>query len=293
VTPDSVRIDASHPRTVVRYDLTRAPDAATSGESAKLVLRLEAKAGDTDVFDQPATVTVQLGDVQVASAALTGRLQLIPLMLPATCADPAGCVEPLTFQFEWEGGDPSNVVDQAWSLIGVAMAPEDGPAAPLAFRAESRTVLTTDDPHLTATTSGSFDIGKDNFRFLDATVTLDASQLGQGQGGVHCVVQGMVTATTTADGGTAKTEIMLVIEQRSMRGSPGEPLAATGRLVALDCEGRSRCPTLFGFGASMGPADAVDAHVEWTLTVVFLPDPPGTIPPEVQLLLETAPRPKP
>jgi hypothetical protein len=293
VTPDSVRIDASHPRTVVRYDLTRAPDATTSGDSAKLVLRFEANAGGANVFDQPATVTVQLGDVQLASAGLTGRLQGMPVTLPTTCDDPDGCVEPLTFQFEWEGGDPSTVVDQAWSLTGVAIAPKDGPAAPLAFGVESRTVLTTDDPHLTATTSGSFDIGKDNFRFLDATVTLDASQLEQGQGGIHGVVQGTLTARTTADGGTAKTELMFVVEQRSVRGSPGEPLAATGRLVAIDCEGRSRCPTVFGFGASMGPADAVDAHVEWTLTVVFLPDPPGTIPAEVELLLETAPRPKP
>lgn len=292
VTPDSVRIDASHPRTVVRYDLTRAPDVATSGDSAKLLLRLDANDDDPNVFAQRATVTVRLGDVQVASVGLTGRLQLMPVTLTATCDDPIGCVEPLIFQFEWEGGDPANVVDQAWSLTGVAIAPEDGPATRLAFGAESRTVLTTEDPHLTATTSGSFDIGKDNFRFLDATVTLDASLLEQGQGGVHGVVQGTVTATTTAAGGTAKTQVMLVIEQRSASGSTGEPLAATGRLVALDCEGRSRCPTVFGFGASMGQTDAVDAHVEWTLTVVFLPDPPGTIPPEIELLLETAPRPK-
>ena len=40
----------------------------------------------------------------------------------------------------------------------------------------------------------------------------------------------------------------------------------------------------------MGYDDPVDVHVEWTLTIVFLADPPGSIPPGVELLLETAPR---
>jgi hypothetical protein len=238
-------------------------------------------------------LTVRSGDLEVASTYLWGRLQLVPIMLPATCDDPRGCIEPLTFQFDWEGGDPANGIDQACSITGVAIAPEDGPAAPLAFGAESRTVLATDGPHLTATTSGSFDIGKDNVTFLDATATLDASALGQGQGGVHGVVQGKLTATSTAEDGSARTEVRILVDERSVVGQPGEPLAVVGRLVTLECEGRSRCTADLPFGASMGSNDPVDAHVEWTLTIVFLLDPPGSIPPEVELLLETAPRPKP
>lgn len=123
-------------------------------------------------------------------------------------------------------------------------------------------MLATDDPHLTATTCGSFDIGKDNITFLDATVTLDATALGQGQGGVHGVVQGKLTATSTAEDGTAKTELRIVIDRNSVVGQPGEPLAVVGQLVTLDCEGRSRCTADLGFGASMGSTDAVDVHVE-------------------------------
>ena len=46
---------------------------------------------------------------------------------------------------------------------------------------------------------------------------------------------------------------------------------AGSRLVALDCEGRSRCTAVLPFGASMGYADPVDVHVEWTLTVTSCP----------------------
>ena len=182
VTPDPVRVDAAHPRTTVTYDFTRAVDAATFGDSPRLVLRLEGDAGDQSRGDRPATVTVRLGDVQVESTRLRDRLQFLPIVLPRTCADPQGCTEPLTVQFEWEGGDPADVIDQAWSLTGIAIAPEDGPAGPVVFGPESRTGLATDDPHLTATTSGSFDIGKDKGTFLDATVTLDATRAGTGPG---------------------------------------------------------------------------------------------------------------
>jgi hypothetical protein len=293
VTPAPVRVDAGHPRTAVTYELTRPRDAATFGDSSKLVLRLEGEEGDVNVMDRPATLLVHLGDVQVATTQLRRRLQLVPITLPTTCDDPGGCVEPLTFQFDWEGGDLSNVIDQAWSVTGVAIAAKDGPAAPLSFGPDSRTALSTDDPHLTATTSGTFDIGRDNSTFLDATVTLDASELGQGLGGVRGAVQGILTATSTPEGGTPKTEVRIVVEERGAVGQPGEPLAAAGRLVPLDCEGRSRCEAVLPFGASMGYADPVDVHVEWTLTVVFLPDPPGSLPPDVELLLETAPRPTP
>ena len=85
----------------------------------------------------------------------------------------------------------------------------------------------------------------------------------------------------------------ILVDERGVVGPPGAPLAVASRLVALDCEGRSRCTAVLPFGASMGYDDPVDVHVEWTLTVVFLPDPPAPIPAEVELLLETAPRPTP
>jgi hypothetical protein len=217
----------------------------------------------------------------------------LPIALPRTCADPRGCTEPLTVQFEWDGGDRAEVIDQAWSLTGIAIAAKDGPAAQVVFGPESRTVLSTDDPHLTATTGGSFDIGKDTATFLDATVALDATELGQGRGGVRGLVQGILTATSTGTGGTAKTEVRILVDERAVIGPPGEALAVAGRLVGLDCEGRSRCTVVLPFGASMGYDDPVDVHVEWTLTVIFLPDPPAPIPAEVELLLETAPRPTP
>lgn len=293
LTPDPVRVDAGHPRTTVRYDFTRGADAATVGDSPRLILRLEGDAGDPTSAERPAIVTVRLGDVLVESTKLRDQAQFLPIWLPRTCADPRGCTEPLTIKFEWEGGDPAEVIDQAWSVSGIAIAPDGGPAAPLVLGPESRTVLATDGPHLTATASGSVDIGKDNGTLLDATVTLDATELGQGQGGIHGVVQGILTATTTGLGGSAKTEVRLSIDQHSVARSVGESLAVTSGLVALDCEGRSRCPAVLWVGASMGPNDPVDVHVEWTLTVIFLPDPPAPIPAEVELRLETAPRPTP
>ena len=292
-TPDPVRVDAAHPRTSVTYDFTRGGDAETVGDSPRLVLRLEGDTGDPSRSERPATVTVRLGDVLVESTMLRDRVQFLPIALLRTCADPQGCTEPLTVQFEWEGGDPAEVIEQAWSLTGIAVAAKDGPAAPVVFGPESRTVLSTDDPHLTATTSGSFDIGKDNGTFLDATVTLDATELGQERGGVHGLVQGILTATSTGKGGTAKTEVRVLLDERAVIGPPGEPLAVAGRLVALDCEGRSRCTAVLPFGASMGYDDPVDVHVEWTLTVNFLADPPATIPADIELLLETAPLPAP
>ncbi len=293
LTPDPVRVDAAHPRTTATYEFTRAVDAATVGDSPRLVLRLEGDAGDPSGDERPATVMVRLGDVLVESTMLRDQAQFLPIALPRTCADPRGCTEPLTVQFEWDGGDPAEGIDQAWSLTGIAIAAKDGPAAQVVFGPESRTLLSTDGPHLTAMTSGSFDIGKDNFTFLDATVTLDATELGQGQGGVHGVLQGILTATSTGQDETAKTQVRILVDERAAIGPPGEPLAVTGRLVALDCEGRSRCSAVVGFGASMGYDDPVDVHVDWTLTIVFLPDPPGSIPPDVELLLETAPRPTP
>jgi hypothetical protein len=217
----------------------------------------------------------------------------LPISLPRTCADPRGCTDPLTINFEWEGGDPAEVIDQPWSLTGIAIAAKDGSAGQVVFGPESRTTLSTDDPHLTATTSGSFDIGKDKGAFLDATVTLDATELGQGQGGVRGVVQGILTASSTGTGGTAKTDVRILVDERAVIGPPGEALSVAGRLIELDCEGRSRCAAVLPFGASMGYDDPVDVHVEWTLTVIFLPNPPAPIPAEVELLLETAPRPAP
>ena len=293
VTPDPVRVDAAHPRTTVAYDFTRGVDAATFGDSPKLVLRLEGDAGDPSRLERPGTIKVLLGDVQVESTTLKDRLQLLPIVLPRTCADPPGCTEPLMVLFEWEGGDPADVIDQAWSLSGFAIAAKDGPAAPVVFGPESRTALATDDPHLTATTNGSFDIGKDKGTFLDATVTLHASELAQGLGGVQGVLQGILTATSTATGGTATTQVRILVDEGGVVAPPGAPLAVASRLVPLDCEGRSRCTAVMRFGASMGYDDPVGVHVEWTLTVVFLPDPPAPIPAEVELLLETAPRPTP
>jgi hypothetical protein len=217
----------------------------------------------------------------------------LPISLPRTCADPRGCTEPLRINFEWEGGDPAEVIDQAWSLTGIAIAAKDGPGGQVVFGPESRTTLSTDDPHLTATTSGSFDIGKDKGAFLDATVTLDATELGQGLGGVRGVVQGILTASSTGTGGTAKTDVRIIVAERAVIGTPSEALAVAGRLVGLDCEGRSRCTAVLPFGASMGYGDPVDVHVEWTLTVVFLPEPPDSLPSKVKLLLETGPRPSP
>ncbi len=224
VTPDPVRVDAAHPRATVTYDFTRGVDAATFGDSPKLVLRLEGDAGDPSRIDRPGTITVRLGDVPVESTRLRDRLQLLPIVLPRTCADPQGCSEPLTVQFEWEGGDPADVINQVWSLSGIAVAAKDGPAAPVVFGPESRTGLATDAPHLTATTSGSFDIGKDNRTFLDATVTLDATALGQGLSGVRGVFQGILTATSTGQGGTAKTQVQIVVDESGVIGPPGEPL---------------------------------------------------------------------
>jgi hypothetical protein len=293
LTPDPVRVDAGHPRTSVTYDFTRGVDAATVGDAPRLILRLEGDAGEPGSAERPATVTVQLGDVLVESTKLRDQAQFLPISLPRTCADPRGCTEPLRINFEWEGGDPAEVIDQAWSLTGIAIAAKDGPGGQVVFGPESRTTLSTDDPHLTATTSGSFDIGKDKGAFLDATVTLDATELGQGLGGVRGVVQGILTASSTGTGGTAKTDVRIIVAERAVIGTPSEALAVAGRLVGLDCEGRSRCTAVLPFGASMGYGDPVDVHVEWTLTVVFLPEPPDSLPSKVKLLLETGPRPSP
>jgi len=135
VTPDPVRVDASHPRTAVTYELTRARDAARSGDSAKLLLRLEANDGEPNIVARVARLTVRLGDVQVTSTGITSRLQLVPITLPATCDDPGGCIEPLTFQFDWEGGDPPMASTRPGQSPGWRSQPRTGrrlqsPSAP-------------------------------------------------------------------------------------------------------------------------------------------------------------------
>ena len=286
VATGPVQIDAAHPRTVVTYDLTLAPDGPTAGASPLLVLRLEPDEQAPRSMNRPAVLTVSLGSDHLASTQLFGALQIVPIALPRTCAEPKGCTDSLNVQVDWGGGEPTDGLEQAWSLTAIALAPEGGPPAPMAFGAESRTVLSTDAPALTATATGSFDIGKGRFASLDGTVTMDTTAVDQGQVPVHGVVQGTLTGTWTGEGGTAETRVGIVIDERSVIGPPDKPLAVVSRLVPLDCQARSRCSTVLPFGASIDSAGAIDAQVGWTLTVVFLPDPPGSLPSNVELLLE-------
>lgn len=285
VTPDSVRLDGAHPRTVVTYELTRPPDGPTAGASPRLLLRLE----ETD--GAPGTVMVAVGDAIVGSTRLFGPSQLVPFSLPATCENPEGCTEPLTITWEWDGGIGSETVEQGWSLTGVTTAPPDARPVPFTFGEGSTTRSSLDDPHPTATTSGSFDIGRDRFTFIDATVILHPNVADQGQGKLRGVIQGTLTATSSGVGGTAETKVGIVIDERRVEAAPGEPLVAVSRLMPIDCA--RRCAIDFGFGATMNRTDPIDTHVEWTLTVVFLADAPDSAPSDVELLLETRPRPSP
>jgi hypothetical protein len=282
-----VRIDSAHPRTVVTYDVTLPSDRPAEGGSPLLVLRLEPDEGAKPGMNRPALLTIGLGSDPLASTHLSGALQIMPIPLPRTCVEPKGCPDSLNLQFDWGGGDPTNVLDQVWSLTSIALAPDASPPALFAFGAESRTVLSTDDQTLTATAAGSFDIGKGKSAFLDGTVTMDTTAIDQGQVPVHGVVQGALTATWTGEGGTAETTVRILIDETAVTGPRGEPLVVVSRLVPLDCQARSRCSTMLPFGASIDSAGAIDAHVEWTLTVVFLPDPPGSLPSNVEWLLET------
>lgn len=285
VTPDPVRLDGAHPRTVVTYDLTRPPDGPTAGASPMLLLRLE----ETD--GAPGTVIVAVGDATVGSTRLFGRFQLVPFSLPTTCENPEGCTEPLTITWEWEGGAASEAVEQGWSLTGVTTAPPGGRLVPFAFGEGSTTRSSMDDPHPTASVSGSFDIGRDRFTFIDATVILHPNVADEGQGKLRGVIHGTLTATSSGVGGTAQTKVGIVIDERRVEAAPGEPLAVVSRLIPIDCA--RRCAIDFGFGATMGRADPIDTHVDWTLTVVFLADAPDSAPSDVDLLLETRPRPSP
>jgi hypothetical protein len=288
-----VRIDSAHPRTVVTYDVTLPFGRPAEEASPLLVLRLERDEGAKPDMNRPALLKIGLGSDPLATTQLSGALQIIPIPLPQTCAEPNGCPDSLNLQFDWGGGDPANVLDQAWSLTSIALAADTAPPAPLAFGVESRTVLSTDDQGLTATATGSFDIGKGKFASLDGTVTMDTTAIDQGQVPVHGVVQGTLTATWTGEGATAETRVRILIDETAVTGPPGRPLAVVSRLIPLDCQGRSRCSAALPFGAAIESTGAIDAHVEWTLTVVFLPDPPGSLPADVKLLLETAPHPSP
>ena len=288
-----IRIDSAHPRTVVTYDVTLPFGRPAEGGSPLLVLRLERDEGAKPGMNRPALLTMGLGSDPLATTQLSGAFQIIPIPLPQTCVEPKGCPDSLNLQFDWGGGDPTNVLDQAWSLTSITLAPDDALPVPFAFGAESRTALSTDNQTLTATASGSFEIGKGKFASLDGTVTMDTTAIDQGQVPVHGVVQGTLTATWTGEGGTAETRVRILIDETAVTGPPAQPLAVVSRLIPLDCQARSRCSAVLPFGAAIDSPGAIDAHVEWTLTVVFLPDPPRSIPSDVKLLLETAPRPSP
>jgi hypothetical protein len=287
VAAGPVRIDAAHPRTVVTYDVTLAPNGPTAGASPLLVLRLEPDEQAPRSMNRPAVLTISLGSDPLASTLFSGALQIVPIVLPPTCVEPKGCPDSLNLQVDWGGGDPTDILDQAWSLTAIALTPDGGTSTPFAVGGESRTALSTDTPALTATATGSFDIGKGKFASLDGTVTMDTTAVDQGQVPVHGVVQATLTGTWRGEGGTAETTVRILIEQLSVSGPPGEPFAVVSRLVPLDCQARSRCSTVLPLGASMDSEGAIDAHIDWTLMVVFLADPSGSLPSNAELLLET------
>ncbi len=148
-----------------------------------------------------------------------------------------------------------------------------------------------EDPHPTASASGSFDIGQDRISSMDATVILDGNVADQGQGKLRGVIHGTLTATSSGVGGTAETKVRIVIDGRRVEAAPGEPLAVVSRLIPIDCA--RRCAIDFGFGATMGRTDAIDTHVDWTLTVVFLADAPGFRAIRRGFAAQTRPRPSP
>ncbi len=169
------------------------------------------------------------------------------------------------------------------------------PPGPLAVRVTETADIGPTTARLETSTTGSFDVRKGANGTANTTVSLDASTVPQGNGPIDGVLQVRYEVRTTATPGASKLNLGVGKYQESdavpIASSQLEPGAATTlvtQVMALTCQGRSRCALEAPIYA-IAPDDGPDVHVEWTLTATWFPEPGTDVPDGLDLVIETTP----
>jgi hypothetical protein len=283
-----IRLDGTHPRTVVTLDVLRPPDGAVRSLGPLLVLEL---AGDTSLgsSDAPVQVAGVLGDVTVFGGYLRPTPEVMATNLPPGCDDPGGCRSKLALTFTRQPRAPETL-DISWTLRGVAIAPEGGAAGPLSLGEPTTTTVSFEQPDLVARATGTATIGQGANVRLRGVVTLDETAVAQGGPHVSGFLRATLTITTPSVAGAPTDALGLSVDGSYGNSGPtGREVSASGQLHELTCGGRSRCDATIDAGAGLKAGVPGTVVATWTLEVQFVAADGVVVPPGAQLLVAATP----
>ncbi len=149
------------------------------------------------------------------------------------------------------GGTIDDDRDLAWSMVVLGVA-TTGKPPPVAVRVTDTTEIGPATPRLETSRSGAFDVRKGSNGTALTTVSLDASTVPQGNGPIDGVLQVRYEVRTTGPSGAGKLNLGVgrynenaSVPMASGQVEVGATTTLVSELVALTCQGRSRCTTRF------------------------------------------------